>query len=101
MMTRPNIAEVLTFMTTTDVARELGLNPPKLKKRLKAGTLPTPTYVNEFGIRFFDRTWLRAARLVMGCERGVISPFELADHLERLGVSIECTERMAKTVGAS
>lgn len=100
-MTRPSTGEILTFMTTTDVARELKLTPAKVKKRLKRGTLPSPTYVNEHRIRFFDRTWLRAALLVVGCERGHITPFELAHNLKALGVTLECTRDLAQEAGTA
>jgi len=88
-------------MTTTDVARELKLTPAKVKKRLKQGTLPPPTYVNEHRIRFFNRTWLKAALLVVGCERGRITPFELAHNLKLLGVTLECSRNLAQAAGTS
>lgn len=79
-------------MTTTTVGTALDLTASQVKKRLEKGTLPAPSRVTENGVRLFDQEWLKAARLILNCERGHITPFELVHELEKLEVQLECIE---------
>lgn len=68
-MPRPRISELHKYYTTGSAARELGLSLEELYRRLNQGVLPAPTYVNAYGLRFFDDNWLHIARAVIDQER--------------------------------
>ena len=52
-------------MTLPQAARRLGLHPAKLRRRLRDGVFPAPTFVNEYGLKFFDEAWLGKAQAVL------------------------------------
>jgi DNA-binding transcriptional MerR regulator len=52
-------------MTVPQAARRLGIHPAKLRRRVKAGIFPPPTYVNEYGLKFFDEDWLGQAQEIL------------------------------------
>ncbi len=52
-------------MTLPQAAKRLGIHPAKLRRRIKAGILPPPTYVNEYGLNFFDEGWLKEAQAIL------------------------------------
>jgi len=64
-MAGPRIAERYKYMTLPQAAKRLGLHPAKLRRRLKDGIFPAATYVNEYGLRFFDEAWLGKAQAVL------------------------------------
>jgi AraC-like DNA-binding protein len=64
-MAGPRIAELYKYMTLPQVARRLGMHPAKLRRRLKDGVFPAPTFVNEYGLKFFDEDWLRHAQAIL------------------------------------
>jgi len=64
-MAGPRIAERYKYMTLPQAAKCLGLHPAKLRRRLKHGVLPAPTFVNEYGLNFFDEDWLREAKAIL------------------------------------
>jgi hypothetical protein len=64
-MAGPRIAELYKYMTLPQAARRLGLHPAKLRRRLKDGVLPAPTFVNEYGLKFFNEDWLREAQTIL------------------------------------
>jgi hypothetical protein len=57
-MVGPRIAERYKYMTLPQAAKRLGLHPAKLRRRLKHDVFPPPTFINEYGLNFFDEDWL-------------------------------------------
>lgn len=64
-MAGPKISEKYKYMTLPQAAKRLGLHPAKLRRRLKHGVLPAPTFVNEYGLNFFDEDWLKEAQVIL------------------------------------
>jgi len=64
-MAGPRIAERYKYMTLPQAAKRLGIHPAKLRRRLKDGVFPTPTFVNKHGLNFFDEDWLREAKAIL------------------------------------
>ena len=64
-MAGPRIDELYKYMTLPQAAKRLGMHQAKLRRRLKAGILPSPTFVNEYGLKFFDEDWLREAQAIL------------------------------------
>jgi len=60
-MSGPKIAERYKYMTLPQAAQRLGIHPAKLRRRLKAGVFPVPTFVNEHDLNFFDEDWLQVS----------------------------------------
>lgn len=52
-------------MTLPQAAKRLGIHPAKLRRRLKHGVFPAPTFINEHGLNFFDEEWLREAQTIL------------------------------------
>ena len=61
-MAGPRIAELYKYMTLPQAAKRLDIHPAKLRRRLKHGVFPPPTFINEYGLNFFDEDWLKEAR---------------------------------------
>jgi len=66
-MAGPRISERYKYMTVPQAAKRLGIHPAKLRRRLKAGIFPASTYVNEYGLRFFNEDWIRQAQAILDC----------------------------------
>ena len=64
-MAGPKIAERYKYMTLPQAAKRLGIHPAKLRRRLKDGVFPVPTFVNEHGLNFFDEDWLKEAQAIL------------------------------------
>ena len=64
-MAGPRIAERYKYMTLPQAAKRLGIHPAKLRRRIKAGVFPVPTFVNEHGLKFFDEDWLKDAQAIL------------------------------------
>jgi len=64
-MAGPRIAELYKYMTLPQAAKRLGIHPAKLRRRLKHGVFPTPTFVNKHGLNFFDEDWLKEAQAIL------------------------------------
>lgn len=64
-MAGPRISERYKYMTLPQVAKRLGIHPAKLRRRLKDGIFPVPTFVNEYGLNFFDEDWLNEAQAIL------------------------------------
>jgi len=54
MMAGPRIDELYKYMTLPQAAKRLGMHQAKLRRRLKAGIVPPLTFVNKYGLRFFN-----------------------------------------------
>jgi len=61
----PRIDELYRYKTLPQAAERLNLHPAKLRRRLKASVLPAPTYVNKYGLKFFDEDWIREAQAIL------------------------------------
>jgi len=64
-MAGPKIAERYKYMTVPQAAKRLGIHPAKLRRRLKDGVFPVPTFVNKHGLNFFDEDWLKEAQTIL------------------------------------
>jgi len=64
-MAGPRISELYKYMTLPQAAQRLGIHPAKLRRRLRDGIFPAPTFVNEYGLRFFDEEWIRKAKIIL------------------------------------
>ena len=64
-MARPTLSEGHKYRTTAQVQEALKLSREEFNRRLGQGILPAPTYVNGYGLRFFDENWLRIAKAIM------------------------------------
>ena len=64
-MAGPRIDELYKYMTLPQAAKRLGMHQAKLRRRLKAGILPPPTFVNEYGLNFFNEDWLKEAQTIL------------------------------------
>jgi len=64
-MAGPKIAERYKYMTIPQAAKRLGIHPAKLRRRLKAGVFPVPTFVNGHGLNFFDEDWLKETQAIL------------------------------------
>ena len=66
-MPRP---KVNSQMTTTPVARHLGMSPSKLISWVEHGALPPPSSIDQNGVRYFDHGWLRKAKQILRNKQG-------------------------------
>ena len=64
-MAGPRISERYKYMTVPQAARRLGIHPAKLRRRLRDSVFPAPTFVNEYGLKFFDEDWLNEAHTIL------------------------------------
>jgi len=64
-MAGPRISERYKYMTIPKAAERLGIHPAKLRRRLKAGIFPPPTFTNEYGLKFFDEGWLKEVQAII------------------------------------
>jgi hypothetical protein len=63
-MAGPRISEQYKYMTVPQAAERLGIHPAKLRRRLKDDIFPTPTYINNYGLSFFDEAWLKKTQAI-------------------------------------
>ncbi len=52
-------------MTLPQAAKRLGIHPAKLRRRVKAGIFPPPSFANEYGLNFFDEDWLKKTQSIL------------------------------------
>ncbi len=64
-MAGPRISELYKYMTLPQAAQRLGMHPAKLRRRLRDGIFPPPTFINEYGLKFFDGGWIRKAKIIL------------------------------------
>ena len=65
-MARPRVD---SRMTTTIVARELGMGTGQLISWVAHGVLPPPSFVDKNGVRYFDQDWLKKSREIVNRRR--------------------------------
>lgn len=66
-MARPRIT---SQMTTTQVARALGMKVDQLVNWVRRGALPLPSFTDNNGVRYFDQQWLRLAKEIVKNKKG-------------------------------
>ena len=64
-MPRATRKEMAGFLSTANVARELGLTLYLVKARIAEGVLPEPTRVSNNGVFMFDEAWLEEAKSIL------------------------------------
>jgi len=57
-------------MTTSQVARELGMNKSRVVSWVERGALPPPSFTDNNGVRYFDQEWLRKAKEIVESKQG-------------------------------
>lgn len=66
-MPRPQLTDKLT---SSNVARELGMGIGQLINWIEHNVLPPPTFIDENGVRYFDQAWLSEAREIVRQKKG-------------------------------
>lgn len=61
-MPRPRVTNQLT---TSEVARELGMKVGQVVRWIERGVLPPPSFTDNNGVRYFDQEWLNMAREIV------------------------------------
>jgi hypothetical protein len=64
-MAGPKISELYRYLTLPKAATRLGMHPAKLRRRIRDGIFPAPTFINRFGLKFFDEAWIGKATAIM------------------------------------
>ena len=67
-MARPRVTKDLT---TTQAARQLGMKPGQLVRWVEHGALPSPTAVDNNGVRYLDQEWLEKAREIVRSKKNI------------------------------
>ncbi|MBA7471039.1 hypothetical protein ES707_06331 [subsurface metagenome] len=65
-MPRPRVT---SQMTTTQVAKELGMSVGRMVSWVEHGALPPPSFIDNNGVRYFDQEWLRRAKEIVKSKR--------------------------------
>lgn len=65
-MPRATRKEMSGYLSTANVARELGLTLYLVKARISEGILPPATRVSDNGVLMFDEEWLQTAKSILG-----------------------------------
>ncbi len=66
-MPRPRVTSQLT---TTQVAKQLGMKVGQMVSWVDRGALPPPSFVDNNGVRYFDQEWLKKAQEIVKGKRG-------------------------------
>ena len=66
-MPRPRVT---SQMTTTQVARQLGMSGGQVGSWVERGALPPPSFIDNNGVRYFDQEWLTKAREIVKTKKG-------------------------------
>ncbi|MBA7487115.1 hypothetical protein ES707_22677 [subsurface metagenome] len=67
-MPRPRVT---SQMTTTQVARELGMKVGQVVSWVAHGALPPPSFTDNNDVRYFDQEWLRRAKEIVKVKKGL------------------------------
>ncbi len=66
-MPRPRVTNQ---MTTTQVAKQLGIGENQLLSWIRRGVLPPPSFTDNNSVRYFDQEWLKKAREIVKTRKG-------------------------------
>jgi len=61
---------VTSQMTTTHVAKELGMKKGRVVSWVERGALPPPSFTDNNGVRYFDLEGLRKAKEIVESKKG-------------------------------
>ena len=67
-MPRPRVTSRLT---TSQAARQLGMSIGQVVSWVKRGALPPPSFIDNNGVRYFDREWLGKAKEIVEGKRPI------------------------------
>lgn len=66
-MPRPRVPNQLT---TSQVARHLGMSVGRVVSWVEREALPPPSFIDNNGVRYFDQEWLRKAKEIVKVKGG-------------------------------
>jgi hypothetical protein len=64
-MADPKIAERYKYKTLPQAAKVLGMHQAKLRRRIKDRLFPEPTFINKYGLHFFDDDWIARVKIIL------------------------------------
>jgi hypothetical protein len=64
-MATPKLELKYKFMTATETRVILGLSRYQMDERIRRGILPSPTLIDDSGVRFFDQKWVDQAQDIL------------------------------------
>jgi len=64
-MPTPKLELRYKYMTAPEARERLGLSRYQLDERIRRGILPSPTFTDTSGVRFFDEDWVDRARAIL------------------------------------
>jgi len=53
---------VTSQLTTSEVAKQLGMSVGRVLSWVERGALPPPSFTDNNGVRYFDQEWLKRAK---------------------------------------
>ena len=68
-MPRPRVT---SQMTTTQVAKQLGIGESQLLSWIRRGVLPPPSFIDNNSVRYFDGEWLKKSQEIVRTKKGNI-----------------------------
>ena len=66
-MPRPRVTSQLT---TSEVAKQLGMSVGRVVSWVERGALPPPSFTDNNGVRYFDQEWLKRAKEIIESKQG-------------------------------
>ena len=57
-------------MTTSEVAKQLGMSVGRVVSWVERGALPPPSFTDNNGVRYFDQEWLKRAKEIIESKQG-------------------------------
>ena len=57
-------------MTTSEVAKQLGISVGRVVSWVERGALPPPSFTDNNGVRYFDQEWLKRAKEIIESKQG-------------------------------
>jgi len=69
-MPRPRVTNQLT---TSQVARQLGMSVGRVVSWVERGALPPPSFIDNNSVRYFDQEWLRKAKEVVKAKGTILA----------------------------
>lgn len=67
-MPRPRVT---SQMTTTEVAKKLGIGDSQLLSWIEGGVLLPPSFIDSNGVRYFDKKWFKKAQGIVKTKKGL------------------------------
>jgi len=92
-MARPSNELISKYLTTAEAAGRLKMRRQRLKNRIRAHQFPKAPFIDETGCAAFTEQWVRMAKLIILCEKGKITQWELRNELIAMGYIDEDASR--------